>query len=469
MSGKRPTDREAFDALLRTRLAAFTRKAFATVDPGAVYKHNWHIDLIAEYLEACTRREIKRLIINIPPRYMKSISVTVAWPAWLIGKSPSERVLAASYAQVLALKHSVDCRLVMQSDWYRRAFPGVQITGDQNEKQKFVTTARGHRFATSVGASVIGEGGNFLIVDDPLNAAQATSETERERANTWFDQSFSSRLDDKEDGVIVVVMQRLHADDLSGHLLAKGGWEHLCIPAVAETRTVIDFGRIKRVREPGDVLHPERESAEAIERQKVEMGSYAYAGQYQQRPAPAEGGIFKFEWFKRYRQLQETYDQIVQSWDTAYKPGQINDPSVCTTWGMRPDGHDLLHVLVKRLEYPQLKSTAVSHAADWGANAVLIEDKASGQSLIQDLRRETQLPVIAITPKGDKLTRASAVSATIEAGKVSLPEHAAWLTDFEIELMTFPNAPHDDQVDSLSQYLEWARIRAGNELRIRRL
>ncbi|QDV34922.1 phage terminase large subunit [Tautonia plasticadhaerens] len=454
------SDQKAFDALLRTRLAAFTRKAFATVDPGASYKHNWHIDLIAEYLEACTRREIKRLIINIPPRYMKSISVTVAWPAWLLGHNPSERILAASYAEVLSLKHSVDTRLILQSEWYKRVFPGVHLTGDQNEKRKFVTTARGHRFATSVGGSAIGEGGNFLIVDDPLNAAQALSDADRETANTWFDQGFCTRLDDKENGVIVVVMQRLHADDLSGHLLAKGGWENLCIPAIAETRTVIDFGRVKVVREEGDLLHPERESAAAVEAQKNIMGSYAFAGQYQQRPAPAEGGIFKAGWFKRHERPQDSYLQIVQSWDTASKAAELNDPSCCTTWGIRPDGYDLLHVLVKRLEYPQLKARVAEHAETWGANAVLIEDKSSGQQVLQDLRHSTQLPLLAINPEKDKETRASAVSALVEAGKVSLPTHAAWLTDYEMELMTFPNAPHDDQVDSTTQFLNWMRTRS---------
>lgn len=465
----RPTKAEALDALLRTRLAAFTQKTFRTVDPGAKYKRNWHIDLIAEYLEACTRREIKRLIINIPPRYLKSISVTVGWPAWLIGKNPSERIVAASYSDRLSLKHSVDCRLVMQSQWYRRVFPGVILTGDQNEKSKFVTTARGQRFATSVGGTATGDGGNFLIVDDPHNPAQALSDVQRQTALTWFDQTFANRLDDKENGVIVVVMQRLHANDLSGHLLEKGGWEHLCIPGIAEVRTVIDFGRVKVAREPGDVLHPERESLEAVERQKIEMGSYAFAGQYQQRPAPAEGGILKLHWFGRYDKPEEKYTQIVQSWDTAYKKGQHNDPSCCLTFGERDGGYDLLHALVGRMEYPELKATLIRHAGEWNANAVLIEDKASGQSLLQDVRRETKLPLIAVEPEGDKVTRAVAVSAMIEAGLVRVPRHAAWLNDFEGEIMHFPNGAHDDQVDSLSQYLNWIRTRAVSSLRIRSL
>jgi hypothetical protein len=319
----RPTKAEALDALLRTRLAAFTQKAFRTVDPGAAYLHNWHIDLIAEYLEACTRREIKRLIINIPPRSLKSVSVTISWPAWLLGKNPSERIVAASYSDRLALKHSVDCRLVLQSEWYRRVFPGVILTGDQNEKSKFVTTARGQRFATSVGGSATGEGGSILIVDDPLNPLQAASKVMREAANNWFDQTFYSRLDDKENGVIVVVMQRLHAKDLTGHLLAKGSWEHLCLTAVAETRTVHDFGRVKKTREAGDLLHPSREGTESIAATKRDMGSYAFAGQYQQRPAPAEGGMCKVHWFQRYERREEKYLRVVQSWDTAIKASQI--------------------------------------------------------------------------------------------------------------------------------------------------
>lgn len=470
MLGKRPSDQEAFDALLRTRLAAFTRKAFATVDPGAVYKHNWHVDLIAEYLEACTRREIKRLIINMPPGYLKSISVNVAWPAWLLGENPSERILSASYSESLSLKHSIDCRQVVVSDWYRRTFPGTVLTGDQNEKQKFMTTARGFRFATSVGGSSTGDGGNFLIVDDPHNPKQAESDKERENGLIWFDRTFSNRLRDKINGVIVVVMQRLNAKDLTGHLLEKGGWENLCLPAIAEVRTIIDFGRVKVVREPGTVLHPIFEPPEIVERQKVEMGSYAFAGQYQQRPAPAEGGIFKAGWFRRYDRPQEAYEQIVQSWDTAIKANQINDPSCCTTWGVRKDGYDLLQVLVRRLEYPDLKRLVVSQAESFGANAVLIEDKASGQQLLQDLGRDTKLPLIGINPEADKITRASGISALVEAGKVSLPTHAAWLTDYEMEMLTFPNAPHDDQMDSTSQFLSWMRERDRSATpRIRRL
>lgn len=222
-----------YQRLLGTHLPAFIQKCFHTVNPGTPYLHNWHIDLIAAYLRACERGDIQRLIINIPPRYLKSLCVSVAWPAWLLGHDPSRRIIVSSYAQSLSLKHSLDCRLVMQSEWYRQVFQQTLLASDQNEKGKFLTTRRGMRLATSVGGSVTGEGGNFLILDDPHNPAHIHSDLLRQDTIDWFEQVFTSRLDDKKRGVIILMMQRLHEEDLSGHLLKKSGWEHLCIPAIA--------------------------------------------------------------------------------------------------------------------------------------------------------------------------------------------------------------------------------------------
>ena len=262
---------------------------------------------------------------------------------------------------------------------------------------------------------------------------------------------------------------RWHDDDVAGWLLrehAHENWVVLNLPAIAEADDAIG-------RHPGEALWPDAFPLEALAKIKESIGSRDWSALYQQRPTPAEGGIFKAEWFKRYEKPREEYSQVVQSWDTAFKPNQINDPSACTTWGVRQDGFDLLHVLARRMEYPDLKSLTIRHAADWGATAILIEDKASGQSLIQDLRRETQLPVVPISisaRSGDKTTRASAVSAMVEAGKVSLPRHAPWLTDYEVELTTFPNATHDDMTDSTTQFLNWIRTRGlGDRPLIRRL
>ncbi len=469
MNGARIDERLLFDAVLRQDLASFTAKVFHTVDPGAPYLDNWHIRLVCEHLAACARGDITRLIINLPPRNLKSICVSVAWPAWLLGHHPGARIMAASYSRELSIKHALDCRLVLASPWYRRIFPGVRLAPDQNEKHKVQTEARGHRIATSVGGPATGEGADVLIVDDPHNPRQAMSDTQRQAALDWFDQTFSSRLNDKRRGVIVVVMQRLHEHDLTGHLLAKRGWRHLCLPAEAERRQVVAFGGVRVVRRPGELLHPDREGPAEIARAKRELGAYAFAGQYQQRPAPLDGGVVKAAWFRRYRVAPANPRRIVQSWDTAHKASALNDPSVCGTWAETETGYYLLDVMRRRMEYPELRRAAKSLAEKWAADAILIEDKASGQSLIQDLKAETRLPVIAVRPESDKLTRMSTVSPAIEAGRVFLPEAADWLVDYEAEITSFPNSGHDDQVDMTSQFLRWATGRRGAGPRLRGL
>lgn len=470
-------DKRHFAALLRTDLASFMAKTFHTVNPGTPYLPNWHIDAIAEYLMAATKGEITRLVINMPPRSMKSLCVSVAWPAWLLGHDPSSRIMAASYSQILSMKHSLDCRLVVTSPWYKHLFPHMVLAHDQNEKNKFATTKRGFRFATSVGGTATGEGGNFLIVDDPHTPLQVLSDTLRRQAVDWFHQTFMSRLDDKQRGVVAVVMQRLHSEDLTGDLLQHSGhvWEHLCLPAIAENRMVIQVGSFQKIREQGDILHPNREGATLIAQAKEELGSYAFAAQYQQNPVPQEGGLVKPAWICRYHSkiLDEmVFTQVVQSWDTAIKATERSDYSVCTTWGIRTDGFYLLDVLRQRLEYPELKHQLVLSAMQWQAEAVLIEEKASGQMLLQDMRRETNLPVIAITPKQDKVTRFASVTPLFEAGRVFFPYATGnifWLAELERELFCFPSSPHDDQVDSISQFLQWIKGGNGGKYRIRSL
>jgi len=279
---------------------SFLRMVVATVSPGVRYEHNWHIDAIAAHLEACARGDIRRLIINMPPRMLKSITVSVAWPAWLLGQDAKTRLMVASYAQSLSIKHSLDCRLVMQSPWYQEIFSNTHLAHDQNEKDKFVTTKRGHRIATSVGGAATGEGGNILIVDDPLNPLQAKQRNMREAANQWFDHTFATRLDDKKRGAIVVVMQRLHAEDVSGYLLKKKGWEHLCLPAIATARAHYVCGAFSKIREQGEVLHEAREDAAMLEEMKRELGSANFNAQYQQVPQCDDEGMIKLAWFKRF-------------------------------------------------------------------------------------------------------------------------------------------------------------------------
>lgn len=284
----------------KTDFCSFLRMVVATVSPGVKYQHNWHIEAIEAHLHACARGEIRKLIINMPPRMLKSITVSVAWPAWLLGQDAKTRIMVASYAQSLSVKHSLDTRLVMQSPWYRDIFPDTQLAHDQNEKDKFVTTKRGHRIATSVGGAATGEGGNILIVDDPLNPLQAKQRSMREAANQWFDHTFATRLDDKRNGAMVVVMQRLHAEDLSGYLLKKQGWTLLSLPAIAPVDSEIACRGFRYVRKQSEVLHAAREDVHMLEEMKRELGSANFNAQYQQAPLGEDEGMIKLSWFGRY-------------------------------------------------------------------------------------------------------------------------------------------------------------------------
>lgn len=446
-----------YKSLCRKDLSSFIRKTFEIVSPGDKYLHNWHIDLIAKYLEACRDGDINRLIINIPPRHLKSISVAVAFPAWLLGHDPTKRVLCASYSQSLSLKHSLDCRVVMEHPIYKFFFPETKLVNDQNTKAKFMTTQRGFRFATSVGGTVTGEGGDFLIVDDPQNALQAHSEAFRETTKSWFDQAFSTRLNDKKKGCIIIVMQRLHEDDLTGHLLAKGGWEHLRIPLIADEDVDFNIKGYQYSRKYGDLLHPESMGLPEVAKTKVEMGSYAFAGQYQQTPMAAGGNIIKREWIKTYRELPPESKIYSWSWDTAIKVGQENDFSVGLLWAECNNGYYLIDFFKDKIEYPELRKMVNALYNKHKSSEVLIEDKASGQQILQDFKRLGNIPVIGMMPGKDmpssKEERMRLVSPQFEAGKVFFPQDAEWLSDVIQELVTFPAGKHDDICDSVTQYL----------------
>lgn len=506
---KKPSlTRDQFDAASRAHFTLFLRRVMASVSPGVQYVHNWHIDAIAEYLAASARGQVRRLIINMPPRMLKSTLISVAWPAWLLGHNPAERIMAASYARGLSLKHSTDCRAVLEAPWYGSVFKSTRLARDQNEKEKFATTLRGFRRAVSVGGAAIGEGGNILIIDDPISPLQACHRHQREAVNNWFDHTWASRLDDKATGSMVVVMQRLHDEDLSGYLLARGGWEHLCLPAIAPAPQIIRIGTLAKARKAGEALHPAREDVALLQQIRSDMGGANFAAQYQQAPLKQVGALFRREWFVRFEGgagsvapsplAGEGWDEgganrvgihlraplpnppregegatepagmIVQSWDTGIKAGQQHDASACATFEVVGGVHRLIDMTVVRMEYPALKRLMVAHAARFAPQAILVEDKGNGQSLLQDLRRETDLPLIACLPKVDKYTRALRITPMLEAGWVALPKYAHWLAELEEELFSFPDAPHDDQVDAIVQYLIWATSRT-REVNLRRV
>jgi predicted phage terminase large subunit-like protein len=451
-----------YRALSRNDFYTFEHRAFCELNPNTTFLHTWHNELIAAKLEACRRGEIKRLIINVPPRSLKSHAVAIAFPAFLLGHNPSAQIICASYAEALAHKYSLDCRNLIASPWYSGLFP-TRLSLQKQSVQEFVTTQNGFRLAASVGGVLTGRGADFLIIDDPLKPDEALSETQRKAVNDWFDHTLYSRLNDKRDGCIIIIMQRLHEDDLVGHVLAQEPWDLVRLPAIAEedeTHRIETPVRTWTVsRKAGEALHPEREPLPVLGHLRRTIGEYNFAGQYQQRPAPFGGGMVKQEWFKTYVPGEEPsrFELIFQSWDTANKSTELSDYSVCTTWGRKNQRLYLLHVYRKRLEFPDLKRAIVQLATLYRATKIVIEDKASGTQLIQDLTRDGLYGLARYEPKMDKIMRLHSVTSTIENGLVFVPTKAEWLGEYLHELTTFPYGKYDDQTDSTSQALDWIK------------
>jgi predicted phage terminase large subunit-like protein len=450
-----------YETLLRQDLSGFIQRSFYELNPQTEYQPNWHIEVIAAALEKCRRGEIKRLIINVPPRSLKSHCASIAFPAFLLGHDPTAQIICASYGQHLADKLAADCRTVMQSDWYRNLFPGTRLAANRQPLYDFMTSQQGFRLSTSVCGMLVGRGSNTIIIDDPLKPDGALSDTERKRVNDWFDHTVYSRLNDKRNGCIILIMQRLHEDDLVGHVLSLEQWNVIRFPAIAEEDEVhviqTPYGKQIFERRSGEALHPDREPLDVLQRIRESVGEYNFAAQYQQTPAPRGGGMVKPEWFKSYKEIElpEKMEMILQSWDTANKPTELSDYSVCTTWGIKDKRIYLLHVFRKRLGYPELKRAVLDQAQAFNPNTILIEDKASGTQLIQELVSEGLHAIKKYEPAMEKTMRMNSVTSTIENGFAYLPENAAWLAEFLHELATFPYGKYDDQVDSTSQALEW--------------
>ena len=451
---------EQYREVLTRDFYAFTQKGFAHLNPRTWLQLNWVIEVITAKLEACRLGKIKRLIINVPPRHLKSHCGSIAFPAWVLGHDPSAQIISLSYAQDLSDKHARDFRSLMSAPWYRALFPTRPLNRNQ-ALHEFETKQHGFRLATSVEGVLTGRGADFIIIDDPIKPDDALSLSRRVSVNQWYDNTLFSRLNDKNTGCIIIIMQRLHEDDLVGHVLTQEGWEVVSFPAIAEKDERFEvetpYGIHRYRRRPGDILHPARESSDTLETIRRALGPYSFASQYQQAPVPLGGGMVKTAWFKLYapNEIPERFDQIVQSWDTANKVSQLSDYSVCTTWGIKNRQLYLLNVLRKRMEYPDLKRAVREQLELYHATLVLIEDRASGTQLIQELHKEGLRVVKPAASEGDKIMRMNAQTATIENGCVHLPREAPWLADYIREMTTFPFATNDDQVDSTSQALAW--------------
>jgi predicted phage terminase large subunit-like protein len=449
---------DAIDKELRERsLYQFIKDAWAVVEPSDRFIDNWHIQAVAEHLEAVSRSQIRNLVINMPPRHTKSLLVSVFWPCWEWITYPSRRWLYSSYASQLSIRDSIKCRRLIESAWYQSQWADrFFLAFDANTTRKFDTNHSGYRLATSVGGSATGEGGDRVVCDDPHNVQEAESDSVRKATLDWWDTVMSTRLNDPKTGAKVIVAQRCHEKDLSGHVLGQGGYEHLCLPAEFEKRgpkTVI--GWVDPRIEPGELLNPERFGQPEIAELKLRLGSYAAAGQLQQRPAPAEGGLFKRQWWRFYKELPSKFDEIVQSWDCAFKETQTSDFVVGQVWGRVGADKYLLDQSRGRMDLPATLQAVVRISERWpAAQAKLIEDKANGPAVIQLLKSKIS-GLIAVNPEGGKEARANAITPQVESGNVYLPDPQShpWVSDLIEECASFPNGAHDDQVDAMTQAL----------------
>ena len=456
---------------MRRSLKAFIKNCWPTIEPGREFYDNWHIDAISEHLQAVINGDIKRLVINIPPRHMKSISVSVALPAWTWTVQPQKRFLFASYASSLSIRDSVKCRRLIDSPWYQDHFGEMfKLTSDQNQKQRFDNDKTGQRIATSVDGALTGEGGDVIVIDDPHNVREAESQTVREGVLEWWDQAMQSRLNDPKTGAFIIITQRVHDKDLTGHILGndlEGEWDHLCLPARYEighpTPTKSSLGFTDPRTKEGDLLWPQRIDEKTLGSLEKSLGSYGAAEQLQQRPMPKGGGILRAEWWVPWENSKlPEIDFVIQSWDTAFSTKERTSYSARTTWGVFKKAGQTNAIAVDmwydRVAYPDLRRIAQEAYEMYDPDVVLIEKKASGQSLLQDLR-VAGVPVLEYLPDRDKEARAHAASALLEDGRIWYPYDRRWAKNLIDICAAFPAGENDDIVDTCTQ--AWLRLRKG--------
>ena len=442
-------------ALLANNLTSFTEFAFGVVRPGVTFKPNWHFDAVTHKLSQVACGDVRRLIITLPPRTLKSLCASVALPAWFLGRNPSERVVVVSYSDFLARTHANDFRRLVNDPVYRATFPAMRL--DRDTDREIVTTKRGKRIATSIEGTLTGLGGNLIVIDDPLKLGDSMSESVRDRVIEWYRSTLLSRADDKKAARIVLVMQRVHQDDLAGYLQEQGGFEVLNLPAIAQRSETYELGDGRRyTRQKGELLHPEHEPAHVLAELKRDMGPIAFSAQYQQSPIPPGGTIIKHKWLTPYDNVnREPDDRIVMSWDIALSEAETGDYSACVVLLICGEVFYILEVVRGRFPFDVLKRKVMEVKQRYGSSTLLIEDSPISRGLIQSLR-EKSINVTVYKPDTDKRARVIAQSDLFDGGSVRFPQRAGWLEEFTAELLAFPGR-HDDQVDALTQGLAWGR------------
>jgi predicted phage terminase large subunit-like protein len=440
-------------ALMRRDFALFLRFAYREIGGEGPIMWNFHVDAMIHRMNLIEAGECRRQIITLPPRHLKSVVMT-AWVAWRMGNNPALRFICASYGQDLADKHARDCLRVMEAPWYRQAFPALRLT--RRSVADFETTLGGFRLSTSVGGVITGRGADCIIIDDPMKADDALSDPSRKAVIEWFDGTLKWRLERQDLGSIILVMQRLHEDDLAGDLLRRGDWDELRLPAIAPADELVEVGPGRHYqRREGHALHPARQSLAVLERLRKE-NAYIFAAQQNQDPVPIAGNWVSPEWFGTYTD-PPTSGLVVASIDSASKTNLTNDYSVIIIARYFQKRFYILDVCRKRMEFGELKAKVVGSCRDHRVERLMIEDAASGQQLIQMLRPPPDgVPFpIACRPDASKEVRFDAQASRIQAGEVVLPQTAPWLAEFVKEVAAFPGGRFDDQADALAQLLRY--------------
>jgi predicted phage terminase large subunit-like protein len=446
----------ALRAVLAMDFGAFIEYTFGVLRPGIDFRPNWHIDAMAYKLSQVATGDIKRLIITVPPRNLKSICASVALPAWFLGHNPSERVVAVSYSTELSKTHANDFRQVVNDPLYQTVFPDMRVKRDTD--REITTTARGKRYATSLEGTLTGLGGNLIIIDDPIKLGDAFSEVVRKRSIDWYKNTLVTRPDDKKAARIVVLMQRVHQEDLVGYLQETEEYEILNLPAIAPGDGDFQTGPNSTYRRyMGDILHPDHESAEVLLGLKKSMGLMSFSAQYQQAPVPIGGTYIKSKYLKSYSQISvQAGDRIVLSWDIAMREMEHNDYSAGVVLLNRGETFYVLEVVRGRFPFPLLIEKIIDMRKRYERAALVIESSPISIGLIQAIRNKN-INVVTVNPEKDKQSRVIAQTDLIEGGSVFIPEKAEWRDVFVKELLEFPGGRHDDQVDALVQGLAYQR------------
>lgn len=467
----------------RRHLRDFVRLFWPVIEPGNPLIWGWPLDAICDHLEAVSDGRIRNLLINCPPRFLKSTIVSVMWPAWEWLRDPRIRFLTASYDKTLAVRDAVKSRRILLSPLYlqlnRQADgdQGFMLSGDQNVKSRYENNRTGHRICTSPGSAATGEGGDRILVDDPHPVKEAESDEQRKAVIDWWDQTMSTRRNDPKTAARVVIMQRLHEGDLAGDCIEKGTYDHLCLPLLYESdhphpsRTALGF--VDPRTEDGELLLPERIGPEEAEELKKDLKIYSFVGQMQQRPAPSEGGIFQREWFDHFEiePPLDRMDRVITSWDATFKgkrrghAGEVEEVKnrsyvVGQVWAFAGAHSWLLDEARGQWDVSETIEAMKRIRKRWPmASAHLVEDKANGPA-IETLLRDTIPGIVLVSPRGSKIQRALAIQTYCKSGNVHIPppSHAPWVGAWIHEITTFPFARNDDRVDAMTQALIFEHV-----------